>query len=151
MLPAGYTLVEGIENTDFEAVHAMLTDAYWCKGISKVLVRAAAEGSSIVINVFYENRQVAYARVVSDRATFGWICDVIVHEGHRGKGLGRAMTRFALQHPLHQGFRRWVLATRDAHGVYAGVGFEPVDKPENWMVFRPADAPQRNASGDDVV
>ena len=151
MLPAGYSLVEGVANADFAAVHAMLVEAYWCRGTSQERIEKAARGCSLVLNIFREGSQVAFARVVSDRTTFGWICDVIVHEGHRGKGLGKAMVKHALEHPDHQQFRRWVLATRDAHEVYAACGFEPLDRPQNWMAFRPTDAPERSGGHHDVV
>lgn len=147
----GYRLVEGTANMSLSDVHEMLVDAYWCKGTSRERVAKAAAGSSLVIGVLFGTKQVGYARVVSDKTTFGWICDVIVHKDHRGKGLGRAMCRFALEHPEHQGFRRWVLATKDAQEVYAAVGFEPIDFPERWMAFRPGDAPERADGGRDVV
>lgn len=150
-LPEGYRLVEGVENTDFAAVHAMLVEAYWCKGTARDRVEKAARGSSLVINVFHAETQVAYARVVSDFTTFGWICDVIVHEDHQKKGLGRAMVDHALRHPEHQAFRRWVLATKDAQGVYAACGFELLDMPERWMGYRPPNAPERAGSQRDVV
>ena len=147
----GYRLVEGTANMSLSDVHEMLVDAYWCKGTSRERVAKAAAGSSLVIGAFFGQKQVAYARVVSDKTTFGWICDVIVHEDHRGKGLGRAMVRYALEHPEHQRFRRWVLATKDAQEVYAAAGFEPIDHPERWMAYRPEDAPERAGGGPDVV
>jgi GNAT superfamily N-acetyltransferase len=150
-LPCGYRLAEGIGSVSFEDVHAMLVDAYWCRGIAPERVYQAARGSSLLLSVFFGPKQVAYMRVVSDRATFGWICDVIVHEDYRGKGLGRAMVRHALAHPEHQKFRRWVLATQDAQGVYADCGFIPLDHPDRWMVYRPADSPEAPCCGGDVV
>lgn len=150
-LPEGYRLSEGVDSAEFGDVQRMLVDAYWCKGISRDRVEKAAAGSSLVINIHFESEQVGYARVVSDRTTFGWICDVIVHEAHRGRGLGRAMVGFALAQPDHQGFRRWVLATADAQGVYRNCGFEALDQPDRWMIFRPADAPERSGGKGDVV
>lgn len=150
-LSEGYRLVEGRENVDFAAAHAMLVEAYWCRGTSRERIEKAAAGSSLVLSVWRGDAMVAYARVVSDKATFGWICDVIVHESHRGKGVGRAMVDYATRHPEHQQFRRWVLATKDAQGVYAPCGFEPLDRPENWMAYRPPDAPERAGNQSDVV
>jgi GNAT superfamily N-acetyltransferase len=80
-------------------------------------------------------------RVVSDNTTFAWVCDVIVDDAYRGRGVGRAMVRFAQQHPDLQGLRRWILATRDAHGVYADCGFEPIINPERWMIYIPNPVP----------
>lgn len=124
---------------DFEKVHAMLTEAYWCRGISRELVEKAARNSTLVLGCFCDGKQVAYARIVSDKATFGWVSDVIVDPEHQGKGLARQMVNFALQHPEHQGFRRWVLKTQDAQGVYVPCGFRVVPDPEKWMDFVPPD------------
>ncbi|MBI5708191.1 MAG: GNAT family N-acetyltransferase [Armatimonadetes bacterium] len=145
-LNSDYVLREGFEKMDFEKVHSMLAGAYWCPGISRALVEKAARNSSLVIGCFLEGRQVAYCRIVSDRATFGWVSDVIVDPEHQGKGLARRMVRYALAHSEHQGFRRWVLKTSDAQGVYSAVGFRLVPDPEKWMDHVPAD---RQAAGDD--
>lgn len=150
-LPTDYEIKEGIEAVDFAAAHAMLVEAYWCKGAARERIEKAAAGSSLVLSVWQGGQMAAYARIVSDKTTFGWICDVIVHERHRGRGLGRAMVDYALRHPDHQGFRRWVLATKDAQGVYQACGFEPLDMPESWMVYRPLDAPERAGGKSDVV
>jgi ribosomal protein S18 acetylase RimI-like enzyme len=136
-----YEIVEGIDGVDFEKVHAMLRDAYWCKGISRQTVEKAARNASLVLSAYHGQELVGYLRVVSDRATFGWISDVIVDPRHARRGLGRAMVRCALAHPEHQGFRRWLLKTKDAQGVYAACGFAPVAEPGHWMDYRPPDAP----------
>ena len=80
--------------------------------------------------------QVGLVRVVTDYATYAWLCDVYVLEPHRGRGLSKAMMRAALSHPRLQTVRRFTLATRDAHGLYAQFGFTPVAKPENQMEKR---------------
>jgi predicted N-acetyltransferase YhbS len=132
------------DRIDFEAVHSMLANSYWSPGVSREVVERAAAGSSLVLSAFDGELQVGYLRVISDRATFGYLCDVIVHEDFRGKGIGRDLVRAALSHPDHQGFRRWVLATLDAHGVYTPFGFGALEEPERWMIFRPnpvADSP----------
>lgn len=77
----------------------------------------------------------AYARVVTDRATFAYLCDVYVDPSVRGKGIGTAMAAAVREHLRPYGLRRIVLATQDAHGVYARLGFTPLDKPEEWMLF----------------
>ncbi|MDE2125551.1 MAG: GNAT family N-acetyltransferase [Armatimonadetes bacterium] len=123
---------------DFDRVHAWLTAAYWSPGVSRERVERAAAGSSLLVGAYFGGVQAGYLRVVSDRATFAWICDVWVDKPHRQQGLARAMVRFALDHPEHKGLRRWVLATRDAHRVYAACGFEPLPSPERWMVRQPA-------------
>ena len=85
----------------------------------------------------------AMARVVTDRATFGWICDVFVDEAHRGAGLGKAIMAFISDHPDLQGFRRMHLATRDAHGLYAQYGFGPLTAADRWMEIRDPDVYRR--------
>ncbi len=135
----GYELSEDLGRIEFEVVHRWLTHSYWSPGIALEKVRKAAEGSSLVIGI-YENvsgKQVAYGRVVSDRATFAWIADIFVDPAHRGRGLARRIVKHALSHPDHQGLRRWTLATKDAHGVYAACGFEPLPMPERWMAYLP--------------
>lgn len=142
---AKYEIVEGLARVDFERVHGWLTNTYWSPGVSRVKVERAARNSSLVVNAHGESGQAGYLRVVSDRATFAWICDVYVDEPHRGNGIASAMVRYALAHPEHQGLRRWLLATADAHSVYAGCGFRPIDNPERWMFLRPTPPEQWEA------
>ncbi len=133
----GYELDDDPERIDFAQVHAWLTTTYWSPGIARERVEKAARGSSLVVGAYRAGEQVAYLRVVSDKTTFAWICDVYVDEAHRGQGIARAMVRYALEHPEHQGMRQWLLATRDAHGVYRGVGFDSLRIPEKWMRYPP--------------
>jgi GNAT superfamily N-acetyltransferase len=133
----GYELDDSLERMDFARVHGWLTTAYWSVGVSRDRVEKAARGSSLIVGVYQNDAQVAYLRVVSDKTTFAWVCDVFVDEAHRGRGIARAMLRFALEHPEHQGLRRWLLATANAHGVYREVGFVPLPSPERWMAYLP--------------
>ena len=114
-------------------VHAMLAATYWSPRIKRDIV-AQAMANSVVVGAFETatGRQVAYARVVTDSATFAWLCDVIVDEGHRGHRLSRRMLEALDQHPRLQSLRRWCLATRDAHGLYEKMGYVPV-VPGAWM------------------
>ncbi|MEZ0324935.1 MAG: GNAT family N-acetyltransferase [Fimbriimonas sp.] len=134
-------IVEGLDRVDFERVHRWLTNSYWSPGISLEKVRRAAAGTSLVVSAFADGEQVGYMRVISDKATFAWIADVYVDESQRGKGIAKAMLQFALAHPEHQGLRRWVLATRDAHRVYESAGFGPLWEPHRWMIHFPAGEP----------
>lgn len=136
-LPDGYRLASDLGDRDFDAAHAMLTESYWSPGISLEKVRRAAANSALVLAVRHEGQLVGYARVVSDRVRFAYLCDVIVHPDHQGRGLGRALARAAMDHPDFESCR-WLLATRDAQGVYAPLGFAPIEKPENWMEHKPA-------------
>jgi len=134
-----YDLSEDVSRIDFEVVTSWLAGSYWSPGVAVETVRRAAANSSLVIGVFERGsgEQVAYARVVSDTTTFAWICDVIVDEAHRGRGIGRWMLRHILAHPAHQPMRRWLLGTADAHGVYAECGFKPHPHPERLMTYYP--------------
>jgi GNAT superfamily N-acetyltransferase len=140
----GYQIDDNRERLDLALVHSWLTTSYWSPGVSREIVDRAAQGSSLVVGAYREGQQVGYLRVVSDRATFGWLCDVFVDEAHRGNGIARAMVRFALDHPEHQGFRRWILASRDAQNVYAPLGFDPIPNPDKWMIHIPDPSAQPN-------
>ena len=123
---------------DMKRVQAWLSSTYWSPGASMEQVQRAADGSAMVIGAYLgSGEQVGYCRVVSDRATFAWICDVFVDESQRGRGLAKRMVKFALAHPEYQELRRWMLATRDAHGIYAECGFVPLTEPERWMTYPP--------------
>ncbi|MFZ5747104.1 MAG: GNAT family N-acetyltransferase [Pseudomonadota bacterium] len=115
-----------------DGIHAFLTDSYWARGIARDLVDRAIDGS-LCVGAYDEADQVGFARVVTDRATFAYLADVFVLPDHRGKGVARAMVQALHDHPELQGLRRWLLATADAHPVYAGLGWTPVAKPERFM------------------
>lgn len=129
-----YEIDEDRTRIDFERVHSWLTATYWSPGISRENVERAANNSAMILGAYKEGKQVAYLRVVSDLTRFSYICDVYVDDAHRGQGLARAMVHFVLHHPDFKGMQRWLLATRDAHSVYAGVGFEPLPEPQRWMI-----------------
>lgn len=139
-----YTIDDDPARIDFARVHAWLASTYWSQGVARETVERAARYSALVIGVYAapssgsaRAEQVGYLRVVSDRTTFAWVCDVFVDDAHRGAGLARAMVRFALAHPDFQGLRRWLLATADAHGVYKAIGFEPLTNPDRWLSYLP--------------
>ena len=139
---------EGLAAMDFARVQAWLAATYWQPGVTREVVEQQARNSALVIGAFtLAGMQVGYARVVSDKSRFGYLCDVVVDEAHRGKGIGRAMVQFALNHPEHSTVTTWTLKTRDAHGVYSALGFrpitDPVNRPEAWMALRPAENPQK--------
>ena len=132
-----YEIDDDLDRLDVARIHDWLANSYWSPGISRERVERAAVGSSLVVGTYLGATQVGYLRVVSDRATFAWIADVFVDGPHRGKRIANAMLRFALEHPAHQGLRRWILATRDAHEVYREVGFAPLPNPERFMILKP--------------
>lgn len=127
----------GWEATNFERVHSWLEATYWSPGIAREKVERAAHGSSLVVNAFSGDEQVGYLRVISDRASFAWIADVFVDPRARGHGVATLMLKAAMGDPQHQGLRRWVLATKDAHALYASVGFQALPEPERWMIHYP--------------
>ena len=136
-----YELDDDPTRLDFDRIHSWLASAYWSPGIERKRVERAARHSALVVGAYRDGVQAGYLRIVSDRTSFAWICDVFVEETHRRQGLAKAMVRFALEHPDFQGLRRWLLATRDAHGVYAECGFAPLTNPERWMAHIPSPSP----------
>jgi GNAT superfamily N-acetyltransferase len=127
-----YTLSCAAADQQPERIHAFLTCCYWAEGIPLERVRRSIEGS-LCFGVFHRGLQVGLARVVTDRATFAYLCDVYVLEEHRGQGLGEWLVESVLAHPELQGLRRIMLATRDAHGLYAKLGFKPLGRPAAFM------------------
>jgi len=112
------------------------TESYWAEGIPLAVFEKALANSLTVGAYAGDGEMAAMARVVTDRATFGWICDVFVDQVHRGQGLGKALMAYLMDHPDLQGFRRLHLATRDAHGLYAGFGFTALTGVDRWMEIR---------------
>lgn len=122
---------------DAEAVQGYLSRSYWAEAIPLSVVERSLT-RSLSFAVWDGGRQVAYARVVSDRATYAYLCDVFVLEAYRGQGISKWIVESILGHPQLQGLRRWTLVTRDAHPLYRGFGFEVVAKPECYMeIARP--------------
>jgi len=118
---------------DIEVIHHFLANkSYWSKGIPLPVVRKAVS-NSLCFGVFKGDEQVGFARVVSDYVTFAWLADVFILKECRGIGLSKWMLEVIMSHPDLQVLRRWMLATRDAHGLYAKYGFKPVAHPERLM------------------
>lgn len=115
-------------------------ESYWAKGIPLSTLRKSIE-NSLCFGIYEvkSNKQVGFARVITDFATFGYLADVFVLAEHRGKGLSKWLMEFILKHPDLQGLRRFSLATRDAHGLYKQYGFKNMDNPENFMEIRVTD------------
>lgn len=133
-IPApGYEVTSDIDRVQWDRVHGWLAASYWSPGISLDRVKLGAANSALVVGAYHESTQAGYMRVVSDKTRFAYICDVWVDQSHRGKGLARRMVQFALDHPDFQTVK-WLLATLDAHTVYAKLGFSPLPDPERWMV-----------------
>lgn len=117
------------------AIHAYLTRSYWSPGVPEDVV-ARAIANSLCFGVYLREAQVGFARVVTDKASFAYLADVYVLEEHRRQGLSKRLVAAIQAHPDLQGLRRVMLATRDAHGLYAQFGFRPVAAPERLMEIR---------------
>jgi GNAT superfamily N-acetyltransferase len=128
----GYRISADADEMDLDAIHDYLSRSYWSPGIPRDVVAKAIDGS-LCFGVFAHERQVGFARVITDRATFAYLCDVYVLEDHRGHGLAAWLMETVIAHPHLQGLRRFALATRDAHGLYEKFGFVPLARPEMFM------------------
>ncbi len=118
-----------------DVVYGWLHTCYWSPGIRRDVVERAF-ANSLVAGAYRDGRQLGVARVVTDQATFAWLCDVFVDESARGQGIATALVKALLDDPRLQTLRRWCLATRDAHAVYRPFGFEAAD-PAIWMQYLP--------------
>jgi GNAT superfamily N-acetyltransferase len=126
-------------------------ESYWAEGIPIDVFERSIRGSLVVGAYDAEGRMGAMARVVTDRATFAWICDVFVDARLRAEGLGKALMAHLMAHPDLQGLRRMHLATRDAHGLYARFGFGPLTGPDRWMEIRNANVYGGRRTGSTMV
>lgn len=122
---------------DRRLIHEFLGGTYWAAGIPRETVDQAIDGSDC-FGVFESGRQIAFARVITDHATFAWLADVFVVGSHRGRGVGRYLVAAILNDARLQNLRRWMLATLDAHGLYEQLGFQPLAHPERFMEIRRA-------------
>jgi GNAT superfamily N-acetyltransferase len=129
-------------DVDLDVVHGFLATSYWAKGIPRERVASALAGS-IPFALLDGRVQIGFARVVTDRATFAYLADVFVLERYRGRGLGTWLVESILAHPELRGMRRWLLATRDAHGLYAKLGFSALADPSIYMTIHDPDVYSR--------
>lgn len=131
-LPPDYELTDDQSLIDAVATHAYLTRSYWSAGIPLETVERAL-ANSLCVAIRHGDAQVAFARVITDYATFAWLADVHVLEDHRGRGLSKAMVAALQDHDSLQGLRRWGLHTLDAHGLYRQLGWTGQATPERMM------------------
>ena len=127
-----YLLSTDKSKIDVQAVHRFLSQSYWAEGIPEEVVQRSID-NSLCFTIYHHDKLVGFARVISDAATFAYLADVFIIQEERGRGLSRWLMSVIINHPQLQGLRRLILATRDAHGLYAQFGFTPFDKPERWM------------------
>jgi len=129
----GFTISTDKDLLELGMIYNYLSkESYWSKGIAVERVHTSI-ANSMCFGVYADGKQVGFARVVTDKAIFAYLCDVFVLDSHRGLGLSKWLLQTILAHPELQGLKRWVLATADAHGLYKQFGFGPLAKPDNWM------------------
>jgi GNAT superfamily N-acetyltransferase len=140
-----YVISDEPTRLDPNAIHAYLSRSYWSPDIPLGTVRLALQNSLNVGAYAADGAQVGLVRIITDYATYAYLCDVYVLEAHRGYGLAKAMLAATLELPNLQGLRSWNLRTRDAHPLYAQFGFKVVDNPGGYMIHRPAGMPPPTA------
>lgn len=129
----GFKIDTDKSRLDTEMIHHYLSvESYWSKGIAIEKVQTSI-ANSMCFGVYFDDKQVGFARVVTDKAIFAYLCDVFILESHRGLGLSKWLLQTILAHPELQGLKRWMLATADAHGLYSQFGFSPLAIADRWM------------------
>jgi GNAT superfamily N-acetyltransferase len=134
--PDGFEADDAVERIDVDVVHGFLSTSYWAAGIPRDVVARSIAGSLNLGVYAADGSMVAFARMVTDRATFGWLADVFVLESHRGHGLGKFVVSTLLEHPELKGLRRFMLGTADAHELYRSYGFTELEDPSRTMIIR---------------
>jgi GNAT superfamily N-acetyltransferase len=127
-----WTITTDPARLDVEAIYHYLSASYWAKNRSRESVERSLK-NSFCFGLYDAGKQIGLARVISDFATFAYLCDVYVLDAYQGKGLGTWLLRSVMSHPDLQNLRRWILATRDAHRLYRKSGFTELQTPERWM------------------
>ncbi len=127
---------DGYEKMDFTKITDMLTTAYWSEGIDKDEVMKGASNSALVVGAFLGDDQIGYARVVSDKTRFASITAVFIDERYRNQGIGQKLVNYILDHESLSDVYNWIISTRDAHGLYASCGFQPLAEPQRMMALR---------------
>jgi GNAT superfamily N-acetyltransferase len=129
----GYTLSTDRDRVDMDRVYRFLAEeSYWAQGMSRELIIRSIKGA-ITLGIYTKDRQVGFARVVTDCARFAYLLDVFIDRDHRGRGLGTWLAEMVQTHPDLVGVGRWLLTTADAHQVYERAGWKPVRRPEQLM------------------
>lgn len=127
-----FTITTEKEKFDVEFIHSFLTRSYWAEGISKEVIKRSIEGA-LCFSLFENDKQIGFARTITDKATFAYLADVFIIEEYRGRGLSKWLMEVIMSHPSLQGLRRMMLATKDAHGLYEKFGFTALNNVDRWM------------------
>ncbi len=134
----GFCVTTAPNRLDMNVIHGFLHGSYWANGIPRAIVKKSVR-SSLCFGLFRGKEQIGFARVISDHSTFAYLADVFVLPNYRGRGLAKWLMECIMSHPELQGLRRWLLVTRDAHGLYEKFGFTPLAHPERLMEIHCAD------------
>jgi len=137
-----YWITTDKEKFDMDIIHSFLTNSYWAEGISKEIIQRSIDGS-LCFGVFENNKQIGFARMITDQATFAYLADVFILKEYRGRGLSKWLMEVIMSHPGLQGLRRMMLATRDAHELYKKFGFIPLSNADRWMQIHDPDIYKR--------
>lgn len=127
-----FTITDRREHLDVDLIHEVLHASYWAQGISRAVVARSLD-HSLCLGLYRCHEQIGFGRAVTDRATFAYLSDFFIVSAWRGRGLGAWLLSCFLEHPELDGLRRWMLATKDAHGLYARHGFAPLASPDWFM------------------
>jgi GNAT superfamily N-acetyltransferase len=133
-MAASYEISTDPARLDIDVIHEFLRSSYWARNIPRSVVEKCIR-NSLCFGAFTAGQQVGFARAITDRATFAYLADVFVLPEHRGRGVGRLLMKAISAHPDLQGLRRLLLATKDAHGLYAKFGFHALPEPGNYMTI----------------
>ena len=128
----GFTISTEKEKLDIDLIHSFLNRTYWAEGISKEIIRRSIEGS-LCFGVYENDKQVGFARMITDKTTFAYLADVFIIDEYRGLGLSKWLMEVIMSYPDLQGLRRMMLATRDAHELYKKFGFTQLNNVDRWM------------------
>ncbi len=137
MSTSEYWVTTDNEKLDFDSIHKWITNSYWANGRTKEAMKKVMD-NSLNFGLFHNDKQVGFARVITDYHTFSYLCDVIIDEDYRGRGLGKLLMKEVLEYPPLITMKRWLLFTKDAHGLYEHFGFTKDDMPERTMVKKNA-------------
>ena len=127
-----FTITTEQEKFDLEFIHSFLTRSYWAEGIPREVIKRSIDGA-LCFGLFENDKQIGFARMITDKATFAYLADVFIIEAYRGRGLSKWLMEVIMSHPSLQGLRRMMLATKDAHGLYEKFGFTALQNVDRWM------------------
>lgn len=133
-----YRVTTDVSKLDIDLIHNWITNSYWAKGRTKEAMEKVIK-NSLNFGIFHKDKQIGFARVVTDYHTFSYLCDVIIDDAYRGKGAGKFLMKAVMEYPELKTMKRWMLFTKDAHGFYSQYGFVPNEMPERTMIKKNPD------------